>query len=83
MCCLLLLPWVFAAVYGLLSLCKVRASHCGGSFAVEHGLEAARLQWSQHKGSAAVGCGLSCPVVCGIFLDQGSNPRPLHWQVDS
>ena len=25
---------------------------------------------------------LSCPVVCGIFLDQGSNPCLLCWQVD-
>ena len=24
-----------------------------------------------------------CPVACGIFLDQGSNPCPLHWQADS
>ena len=27
--------------------------------------------------------GLSCPAACGIFRDQESNPRPLHWQVDS
>ena len=27
--------------------------------------------------------GLSCSTACGIFLDQGSNPRPLHWQADS
>ena len=27
--------------------------------------------------------GTSCPVTCGIFLDQGSNLCPLHWQVDS
>ena len=26
---------------------------------------------------------LSCSVTCGIFLDQGSNPCPLHWQTDS
>ena len=26
--------------------------------------------------------GLSCSMICGIFLDQGSNPCPLHWQVD-
>ena len=26
---------------------------------------------------------LSCSAVCGIFLDQGWNPCPLHWQVDS
>ena len=26
--------------------------------------------------------GFSCPVACGIFLDQGSNPCPQPWQVD-
>ena len=26
--------------------------------------------------------GLSCSAACGIFLDQGSNPCPLHWQAD-
>ena len=28
-------------------------------------------------------CGLSCPMVCGFFLDQGPNPCLLHWQVHS
>ena len=27
--------------------------------------------------------GLSCFAARGIFLDQGSNPYLLHWQVDS
>ena len=27
--------------------------------------------------------GLSCSAACGIFLDQGSNPRALCWQADS
>ena len=27
--------------------------------------------------------GISCPAACGIFLSQGSNPCPLHWQADS
>ena len=27
--------------------------------------------------------GLSCSAACGILPDQGSNPCPLHWQVDS
>ena len=26
---------------------------------------------------------LSCPAACGILLNQGSNPCPLHWQWDS
>ena len=33
--------------------------------------------------SIVVAHGLSCSVACGIFLDQGSNLCPLHWQVDS
>ena len=27
--------------------------------------------------------GFNCPAACGISPDQGSNPRPLHWQVES
>ena len=34
-------------------------------------------------GSAVAAHGASCSASCGIFLDQGSNPRPLHWQEDS
>ena len=34
-------------------------------------------------GSVIVVHGLGCSVACGIFLDQGSNLCPLHWQVDS
>ena len=65
-----------------------RASHCGGfsccraralgtraSVVVAHRLQSA--------GSVVVAHGLSCSVACGIFLDQGSNPCPLHWQADS
>ena len=31
----------------------------------------------------AVVHGLGCSVACGIFLDQGSNPCPLHWEAES
>ena len=34
-------------------------------------------------GSLSVAHGLSRPMACGIFLDQGSNLSPLHWHVDS
>ena len=34
-------------------------------------------------GSVVVEHGLSCPAAYGIFPDQGLNPRPLCWQVDS
>ena len=33
--------------------------------------------------ASLVAHGPSCSVACGIFPDQGSNPGPLHWQVDS
>ena len=33
--------------------------------------------------SCGIHTGLSCPVACGIFPDQGWNPCPLHWQGDS
>ena len=33
--------------------------------------------------SEVVVYGLICPMERGIFLDQGSNPCPLHWQADS
>ena len=35
------------------------------------------------RASVAVAHRLSCPTTCGIFLDQRSNPCPLHWQADS
>ena len=33
--------------------------------------------------SLVVAHGLSCSAAHGIFLDQGWNPCPLHWQADS
>ena len=35
------------------------------------------------SGSVVVVHGLSCSIVCGIFLEQGSNPCLSHWQADS
>ena len=32
---------------------------------------------------ASKGDSLSCSAACGIFPDQGSDPYPAHWQVDS
>ena len=42
-----------------------------------------RSTGSRRAGSVAVAHGPSCSAACGIFLDQGSNPCPLHWQADS
>ena len=38
--------------------------------------------WSMQI-SVVVAHELSCSAACGIFLDQGSNPCPLHWQAFS
>ena len=54
---------------------------------------------SRHMGSVISACGLwysktvldlvvvvsglGCSVACGILLDRGSHPCPLHWQEDS
>ena len=42
-----------------------------------------RSTGSRRAGSAIVANGPSCSAACGILPDQGSNPCPLHWQVDS
>ena len=42
-----------------------------------------RLQWLWHMGSVVAAHGLSCSAACGVFLDQGSDPCLLPWQVDS
>ena len=41
-----------------------------------------RSTGSRCAGSVVVAHGPSCSAACGIFPDQGSNPRPLHWQAD-
>ena len=57
------------------SLVLGTASRCVGLVVVAHGL------WGADP--VVVVYGLSCSVAWGIFPDQGSNPGPLHWQVDS
>ena len=73
---------LFIAVLGLLTVVA--------SLVTEHRLEAVRLEQLQPGGSAvalhrlesagsvAVAHRLSCSAACGIFLDQGSKPCPLH-----
>ena len=73
------LLWVLAAVcgeWGLLVFAAHRRLISWASPVVGH-----RLQGQQ--ASAAVLHRLSCPVACGIFSDQGSNPCLLRWQADS
>ena len=37
----------------------------------------------EYSSSVLVACRLSFSEACGISPDQGLNPCPLHWQVDS
>ena len=78
------LCWVFVSVRGP-SLVAASGGHSSSRCA---GLS---LSWplllrstgSRHAGSVVVAHGPSCSTACGIFVDQGSNPCPLHWQADS
>ena len=70
---------LFVAVVGLLLVVPPlfwsvgsRCTACGS-----------RDSWALSAGSVVVMHWLSCSTTCGIFLDQGSNLCPLHWQADS
>ena len=79
----------------VLSSCGEQASHCGGfsycgaqalgtrtSLVTAQGLSSCG-SWALENRLSSVAHGLSCSAACGIFLDQGLNLCPLHWQVDS
>ena len=57
------------------------------SLVIEHGLwstwTSVAVVGLSSFASRALGHGLSCSTACGIFLDQGSDLCPLHWQADS
>ena len=57
-------------------------SSCRVSVVVAHGLSSCGSRALEHRLSSC-GAGLSCSAPWGIFPDLGSNPCPLHWQVDS
>ena len=65
------LRWAGATLW-----CGAQASHCSG-------FSCCRARALGMRASVIVAHGLNCYKACGIFPDQGSNPCPLHWQVDS
>ena len=80
----------------LLSTCDGQASHCRGfSCCAAQALGHLDLSGCKRWASAAAAVGpqstdsvvvdhrLSSSMACRMFLDQGSNPCLLHWQVDS
>ena len=82
--------YLFLAVLGL-RFCARAFSSCGERgplFVVVRGpLTIATSLVAEHRlqthSSVVVAHGPSRSAACGIFLDQGSNPCPLHWQADS
>ena len=78
------LCWVFVSVRGL-SLVAASGGHSSSRCA---GLSLSRplllrSTGSRRSGSVIVAHGPSCSAACGIFPDQGSNPRLLHWHATS
>ena len=59
-----------------------RALGAPASVLVVRGLSSRSSQAPEH-GSVAVTHGFRRSTACGIFLDWGSNPCLLHWQVAS
>ena len=78
------LCWVFVSVRGLslVAASGGRSSSRCASLSLSQPL-LLRSTGSRCAGSVVVAHGPSCSTACGIFPDQGSNPGPLHWQVDS
>ena len=92
-CCV----WAFSSwtKRGLLFLAVRGLLIAVASLVAEHGVQVRGLHQLWHAGSVVVARGLqsagsvvvehrlSCSTACGIFPDQGLNPRPLHQQADS
>ena len=75
---------------GVTLCCGAQASHCGGfscggtqalgsQASVVAALGLSSGSRALERSSVVVAHGLSCSTACGIFPDQGKNPRPLHW----
>ena len=80
--------WAFCScgAWRLISGCGAQASHHGGlsccTGSRAHGPSSCGSRALELRPGIAAH-GLSCPGACGIFLDQGSNPCPLHCKADS
>ena len=79
LCCF---AWDFSSCFeqGLLVVHRLLIATASRCRAQALGTQASVLQ---HADSVVVFQGLSCSAACGIFLEQGPNPCPLHWQADS
>ena len=79
--------YLFMCLYwsSLLHACRLSLVMVSGGYSliVVGGLLIAVASLVAVHGSVDVAPRFRCPMAHGIFLDQGSNPSPLHWQVDS
>ena len=73
----------FIAAHGLLFLAVPGLLDAVASVVAQQGLWSVRASVVAAHRLSSHENGLSHPVACGLFPDWGSNPRPLHWQVDS
>ena len=60
-----------------------RLSYCGAWLLTVVTFSCCSSQALERMRSIVVAHSLSCPTACEIFPDQGLNPCPLHWQMDS
>lgn len=89
------MPRSVAFSYAYLWLCWVLVAECGCSLgsasrglssrtrASCRGFSCCRGLALELMGFSSWAHGLSCPMTCGVFPTQRSDPSPLHWQVDS
>ena len=73
--CMAFLWWRLLLRAKALSTCALVVAACGLSSCGSSALKKA--------GFCSCGTRLSCSAARGIFPGQGSNPHPLHWQVNS
>ena len=79
---IILFIYLFLAALSLCCCVWAFSSCCEVGFAVHRLLIAVASLVVEHRFLSA-GSVLSSSPACGIFLDQGSNLCPLHWQVDA
>ena len=78
------LCWVFVALHRLFSSCGGWGLlFIGDRLLIAVGFSCCWVKAPGEWDSVVVAHRLSCSAAYGIFPDQGLNPCPLHWQVDS
>ena len=72
-----------ASLCSSFSCCRAWALGMWASVVTAHGLRSCGLWALEHWLSSCGTWAFSCSMACGIFLNQGLNHCPHHWQADS